>query len=217
MTENNLPVTLPEEVTQPVTIGAEWVEKIAEYAKAMENLNGWERTGDWYDQAALKVKEAGSLERQMEKERKGLSKPFQDAGKAIKKVVDDALAGLREGRAKLKTAMGEHMEALRLEDERRKGLDAHTGAAGDEVTADVVPVGGKPVTPHVKVVDTVSFEVVDPGSVVRDLCSPDPAKIREMVNRSRETFKSLLEGMEGRSTTEFIPGVRVFIKRDIRG
>lgn len=140
----------------------------------------------------------------------------------------------REEERKRAAAEADRLEKIRL-------AEQEAAAKRAELTWDDEPVEEPPpppkaypppappvvITPpestHSQVVETLGFEIAAPENVPANLCTPDPVKIRTFIQGRRDTLMALLneggpmvDDPESRSSEKLVPGIRVFVKTDVR-
>lgn len=156
-------------------------------------------TADDLDTAARWVKAAKASWKALEDKRKGITRPLleaKNAADALFKPSQDALLGIEQH---LKSEIANYH--ARIERERAAVMTAAAvSIARDEIPTAIVPEAAR--VEGITVKEYWDFDVIDPDAVPRELCSPDPEKIRAMIWYADTPHKP----------PQDIPGVRFFLK-----
>lgn len=166
-------------------------------ARKIEGNKDWE-TAEWYLTKITKT------EKELEKQRKALDKPFRDVTKRIKQVADEAVKGLQQRKAELKRSMADYQKAIaeqRQKEIEDKAQEAKGNPFAQEVAKSTGPETQEPKSTMTRKVQVKKFKVVNSNQVPREYCQPDDKLIREAVQK--------------RGVTE-IPGVDVWEETEIR-
>lgn len=128
-----------------------------------------------YDQAGGLAKAAKARWKELEDKRTGITKPLLEAKRNVDALFKPLQDAYLEAETLLKTKIGAY--AARVEAERAQAMQrsAEEYAAGGTPT-DVIPEPAK--TAGVSTKQVWDFTVENPDLVPRELCSPDPEKIR---------------------------------------
>lgn len=131
------------------------------------------------------LKTARAAARDIDDRRRGFTAPLHD----VKTRIDALFKPAHDAAASLEAAYRRAMNAYETarEDARREAMRQLAQRAADEATAKVgmppemaptVTIPAPPAVDGVQARRVWRFEVADADAVPRDLCSPDPAKIR---------------------------------------
>ncbi len=135
--------------------------------------------GDSLDKGATLVKSAKARWNELEAKRKELTGPLLD----VKKGIDALFKATQDPLAQVEKVLKDKIGAFAAQ-ERAKRIQAM------QVSAEVYQAGGTPtdlIPAPVQVQGITAkqvwrFTVVEPDLVPRDLCSPDPAKIKDRIS-----------------------------------
>ena len=150
--------------------------------------------------AEVGLKRITATAKQIEEQRKEITKPIDDAKKKVMAVVEIAVEPLETQKSRLKKEMAAFvakLEAERAQAER----DRMAEEAARVEAADADPFGfgidAMAIAPVVqppqlqRIASTVKkvwrFEIENPSLVPREFCSPDERKLREYVQREKES------------------------------
>ncbi len=190
---NHQVIKLPEMPPQ-VSINAEWLQARDELlitSREITRINGQ----GTFECAEILLKKITGTSNKLEKLRKELVKPLQDAQKIVKKAADTARDPLEQEKIRLKKLMTAFLDEV--EEQRRKEEEARLAAQAESESpfAEFLePEPSETDTPEVdrnfsSVTKVWTFEITNPAQVPREFCSPDEKKIREHVKTYGKTAK----------------------------
>lgn len=159
--------------------GAEYLEAIGDFEVA---------TQEDLDTASEVIAYAKGKHGELEAMRKRAVKPIDDARRAVQDLFKPAQHPWAEVERTLKARLAEHAER---EQERNREAVESGDASGVTTTSEVE---GVRTSKH------WTFEITDPDAVPRELCTPDPAKIRQVISEARKAGEDPPE----------LPGVRFY-------
>lgn len=179
------------------------------------------------------LEEAGELQttiskmlKKLETERKAVTSPLDEAKKQIMAEEKRLAKPLQDELARIKALTSAYATecARRIEEERkaaelaeRRAAEAALAAEEEDpfgfnapapnlLTPTPMPVSTMPRTSSNRMVERWDFEILDANAVPKELCSPDPAKIRAcLASRKAEGYKAdqiLIDGIKIFSTMQ---------------
>lgn len=167
-----------------------------EAAKQFPTIN----SNDDLDRAGEVLTKISKLIKQLETERKAMTSPLDEAKKKIMAEEKRLVKPLADELDRLKKITSAYATecARRIEEERRQAELAERRAAEAAVAAeDADPFGFNAPSPTVitptpvvsimpkttfnRIVEKWEYEILDANAVPRELCSPDPSKIKAML------------------------------------
>lgn len=228
---NALAIKLPQ-VETAVAIDGSWLEKrdamLAE-SKLFVSIENNESFQAATESLSAITKHSNALE----KFRKEVAEPYQEAAKCIKMAADKARDALELEKARIKALLGDYAERQRkaAEAEMRR-IEAEQRAAAEAAVAkqqeaedmgfDVVATPAPAAAPQPQVIapkafgaaisERVTFEIVDADAVPRGFCVPDERLINAFIRDNRNYIKDQIKS--GREYS-FIAGVKFTVKTDV--
>lgn len=172
--------------------------------RSLELLRAWNIGSlEQMTQAADVLKATKRKIKDLDDKRTGITKPLLEAKRRIDDLFMPAITAYKEAERILKTKIGAY--AAEREQER---------AAAMQQAADQYAAGGSPTDPipepaRVQGVTTRQvwdFRVEEPDKVPRELCSPDPTKIKEAIWYADTPH----------NPPQAIPGVVFYLRDDVR-
>ena len=204
---------------------AEWNRNKTECLEAAK-LYPVIQSNDDLDRAGEIQTNISKLIKKLETERKAITSPLDEAKKKIMAEEKRLVKPLADELDRLKKITSAYATecARRIEEERRQAELAERHAAEAAVAAEdadpfgfnapatpppampIPQVSSMPKTSCNRMVERWDFEVLDANAVPKELCSPDPAKIRAfLASRKAEGYKAdqvLVNGLKIISTVQ---------------
>ena len=194
-----------------------------------------------YDEASFLLSQITKASNAMEDMRKQLSKPFTAAASCIKDAADEARQPLEDIKAALKSALAAYAEAQRKAQEaERKRIEAeqraeierqHAEQEAQRVAAEELGVEESPeekvFTPVVtvpaptiqaprssaaRIVEKITWSIVDEDKVPRGFMIVDPRRINDHVRTHGDHIKQSTKDGQG---STLIPGIKFEITTDV--
>lgn len=174
-------LTNPEEVASLAIVEAGPMASSA----AVEGLQRLPVTNDDQCEFATQLlQELKSVQHRVEMKRTEISGPLYRAHRAVNELFRPALDALGRGEGVLKSKIADYLRAKEQANNAalQAAATAPTPALAQQAIQTVAPVAPPQ---GVSVRKVWKFRVVDQDKVPRELCSPDPQKIREAFERGR--------------------------------
>jgi hypothetical protein len=133
---------------------------------------------DTLDKAGELVKAAKGRWKELEEKRTAITKPLNEAKRGVDKLFKPVLDLYAEAEGILKTKIGAYAAQVEIQRAEIMTASALEHAAGGTPT-EAIPEPAK--TQGVSTRQVWDFRVDDPDLVPRELCSPDPEKIRKAI------------------------------------
>ncbi|OGV51293.1 MAG: hypothetical protein A2X49_03775 [Lentisphaerae bacterium GWF2_52_8] len=224
-----LPATKPEAL-----IGKDWFEtrdQLIGDAKKHHEI----RNRNEFETAAGILQRMTKLSLRLEKLRKEVSRPFQEATKLIKRAADNAAAPLEEAREGLREILNSFAGAQKLrerEEEEKfrrnceKLLCEHSrlqSLAVSELGAELelfspelpsAPCPGIPMADSVAVKEVLGFELINESLLPREFFSVDERKIRAWISQRRDELRDQLE-KDPSFASKAIPGLLLKLETEV--
>ncbi len=180
--------------------------------ETLELVDGFEIEGqDDLDTLAEVLADVKGKAKRLDVLKKTITDPLNESLRATRALFKEPEQRLADIEAKLKAAIAKYHFASA---ERNAAAIAEASAAvqaGADPSAAIAKIGAVANVPGVRVALSWDFEVTDPDKIPRELCSPDPAKIRAFVKECSEDLGEKTEGAE--VVTEW--GVRIFVRSTV--
>ncbi len=193
------------QLPQKIEIKPDWYNQRDDVLSKSEQIaNGIQSQEDW-ENAEFFLTKITKAEKELEKQRKAIDKPFRDVAKRVKQVADEANAPLAKRKSEIKQAMQEYNK--KIQEQRQKELEeqAQKAQESDPFTAELTkqeePETKKPRQTTTVMVTVKKFEIKNSNQVPREYCRPDERLIREAVQKQ--------------GVTE-IPGVEIWTEQEPR-
>ena len=233
-----LTIAVPKFFQSPcveVSVDVQWIEERDALLANCDKVTAVTTQAE-YDSASRLLSSVTKTSNSAESKRKDLARPFADAASLIKSAVDGAREPLERAKDRLKsilTAFAVEQErranAARLEAELKQQAEARAQLAQHEAASELgetkegetfVPV----VTPQYveerkahssasAFVKRVEFEITDPETIPRALCSPDESKIRAWIKENDASIRARIVGAGGEGIQ---PGIKFVLNASVR-
>lgn len=224
---------------QQIEIAPDWVtqrNEIVSRAAAVGEIT----TNPQYEEGSFLLSQITKASNAMEDMRKKMAKPFTAAASCIKEAADEARKPLEDAKSMLKASLAAFAEAQRLaqEEERRRieaeqrkeierqlaEQEAKRQAEADlgvepeeeavftpEVTAPA-PVVQMPRSSAARIVERVTWKIVDEDLVPRGYMIVDPRRVNDHIRQHGDLIKQKTKDGQG---STLIPGIEFEIQTDV--
>ena len=205
-----MPNEIQLSVPPVVSIAPQWFDDRDKLVATCQSIEVKDQ--DSFTMAEIGLKRITASANEIEKQRKTITKPIDDAKKQVMAMVAEAVAPLESEKDRLKSEMSEFIKAqekARAEAEEAKAQAAADAAENDpfggsfdpaQAVAVIQPTAVQRIATAVKKI--WRFEITEPALVPREFCMPDERLIREFVQREK--------------VGAAIPGVRTWEDTDVR-
>jgi len=236
MTESNALIEQLPKMPGQLEVSAEWLERREELLAEVKGIVV-EDEKQFYvatDLQAALTKHSNTLE----KVRKELAKPFQEAARKIKQLVDKEREPLEAAKTELKKKNAEYAEEQRkIEQKEREEAEAKAreeaekklaeqemesvlfGGDGEEapepepIEVETEHVQRRAVSRSARVIKNVEIVSVDEARLPRAFFSFDEGKLKRFIRDSKD---DLISQLEEDPYGEYIEGVKLKITTDVR-